>query len=71
MKQPNDSEYVLLREKQDPVTKRAVVNVKRNNGFLDLSDYEFFSAPSATRYSMDRYVHKDDYAAYVKMFTAK
>jgi hypothetical protein len=66
MNQPKETEYILIREKQDPKTRKAEITIKRNVG-VDLRDYKYFFTKSSSS-TMDRYVHKDDYVEYVKMF---
>lgn len=68
MTQPRDTEYILIREKQDSKTRRAKISIMKNDHRADLSDYTFFSPTPGSKDTMDRYVHNDDYPEYIKLF---
>lgn len=67
MIQPNDTEYVLLREKQTTSSMRAKISIIKNNPGLDLSNYTFLAPKPGCENDMDRYVHNDDYTYYAKL----
>ena len=68
MTQPRDTEYILIREKQDPATRKAKILITKNDHRVDLKDYTFFGPKPGSTDTMDRYVHNDDYPEYIKLF---
>ena len=52
---PVNSDFVLIREKRDPLTDMSVIRLRRRNS-VDLTSYTFFR----TENNVDEYVHPDD-----------
>lgn len=62
-----DTPFILVREKQDPVTKQAKISIHKNFRGFDLTDYVLFNPKLTNDETMDKYVHRDDFVFYNKL----
>ncbi len=65
---PHDTEFFLVRQKQTSATAPSVITMHKNGRGVDLKDYLCFRSKRDKHDAMDKYVHKDDYASYLKLF---